>query len=538
MAEVYSTLLVSSGAGERAGVDKDPRFEQMLRITRLRALARMYRSQQFNAAINIPVEEIDTYYKKNINSFEEVDLDRFLLPKDNPANLSDEAFREKSKKLAEALHARAVKGEDIAKLEKEGLEALGEPGPPIIAVGVRRGQVEEKADKEIFALGPGQVTSVLDERGLRMFFKRTDRKFLSRDTVKSEIIGTLFREKLDTLDKRLHDGVKVDYNEAYFGPSPEKKAVVDAKSPASTTSKQQKSVAAGDPVITIHGVCGSDRPDSSSNSCTVIVTREQFDPLLKLAVLTASNANPASARSVAKEYVDTVIYAKAAERAGIDKDRRMNDLTELARQRALSDMYRLKLDEKAHHASNDEIKAQYTSHLSSFDEVKLSHVSVLKSNPLRPHDADFSERAKKLATELRERAAHGEDMEKLQKEAYEKLGLKNPPAALMLPLRRGSLEQQTEREIYGLKSGQVTTIKDIPSAYVFYRLESRRTVPLEEAKNEISYFLYRQKLQKLVKSASEGIRVEYNDNYFSSIAPTGSLPTSARAVVPPKPASR
>lgn len=539
VAEVYSSLFVNAMAGERAGVDKDPRFEQMLRITRLRALAGMYRSQQFKQALDITNEEIEPFYKKNIDSFEEVDLDRFLLPKNNPANLSDEAFREKSKRLAEELHARAVKGEDIAKLEKEGLEVLGDPRPPMIAVGVRRGQVEEKADKAIFALGPGEVTPVLDERGLWMFFRRTDRKILSMETVKGEILGTLFRDKLDMLDKRLHDAVKVEYDEAYFGPDTEKKPAGDTKAAETASAKQQRAtvVSPKDPVLTLHGLCASETPASSTSSCTEVVTREQFDPVLKLALLAATRANPSSPRNVAEEYINTVIYANAAERAGIDKDPRMSDLVDLSRKRALSDMYRLKLDEEAHQVSESDIKTQYTKNLASFDEVQLSHVSILKENPAA-HDPDYLQKAKNLAAELRERAARGEDMDKLQREAYEKLGLKNPPAALMQPLRRGSLERQAEREIYALKPGDVTAVKDIPSAYVFYRLENRRTVPFDEAKGEISYFLYRQKLQELTTAAAKNIQVKYDENYFSSLAATSSLATTARAAAPQRPASR
>jgi hypothetical protein len=117
----------------------------------------------------------------------------------------------------------------------------------------------------------------------------------------------------------------------------------------------------------------------------------------------------------------------------------------------------------------------------------------------------------------------------LQREAYSELGLKNPPASLMQPIRRGALEQKTEQEIYALKPGGVTTIKDIPSAYVFYRLESRRTVPLQEATPEISYLLYRQRLGKFAKALTGSLRAEYNEKYFSAVDHAAPLSASAEA---------
>jgi hypothetical protein len=529
MAEIYTALLVNARAGETAAVDKDPRFANILHITRMRALGGMYRVQQVEKALQSSDAEVEAYYNNHRDDFEEVDLDRFLVPKNNPANFSDVAFQEKSKKIADEMHARAVAGEDIAKLEKEALSQLGDTVPPIIAVGVRRGQVEEKADKEIFSLQQDKVTSVLDERGLWMFFKRTNRQFLSLDTVHPEIKGKLFRDKIDQIDKTLHDSVHVDHNEAYFGPDPEARKEADAKSHPAIDSKsavasdaktQQKadaprSVALRDTVLTLHGLC-SNPNHADSKDCSTIITREQFEPLLTLALTAPSSSGPASPRSVAKEYIDTLIYGDAAKRSGSDKDPRFADVMELARERALGDTYRLKVEEDARRITKDEIGAYYQKNLNGFDEMKLSHVSVMKEDATGKQD---SHKAKALADDLRARASGGEDMDKLQHEAYATLGLKKAPASMMQPLRRGSMEKNTEQEILALKQGGVTTVKDIPSAFVFYKLESRRTVPLHEATPEITYVLYRQRLDKLTRAISGSIRAEYNERYFSSVAP-------------------
>jgi hypothetical protein len=239
-----------------------------------------------------------------------VGLDRFQVPKNNPANLSDVEFRAKAKQLAEELRARAVKGEDIAKLENEGLQALGLKDSPRIEVGVRRGQLKEDVEKPIFALGQGEVTPVLDAAGLWIFFKRTSRETLPRQVVQSEIRGTLFQDKTAGPEKALHDAVHVDYNEAYF-------AAPSDTAKSGQNSATNKPVAPGDAVITIHGLCGGQNPETGS--CRQVITREQFDPFLRIGLMNATSPSSAIPRSIAQGYVDDLIYAAAAEKAGLDK---------------------------------------------------------------------------------------------------------------------------------------------------------------------------------------------------------------------------
>lgn len=519
----YFSLLFYAESGQKAGVDKDPRFEQVMEAIRLRALGDMYRVQLTEKAQHITDEEVEAYYKKNIADYEEVDLDRFQVAKNNPANLSDVEFRDKAKKLAEDMRARAAKGEDITKLEKEAVESLGQKGLPNIKIGLRRGQFKDEEEKAIFALRQGEVTPVLDAGGLWMFFKRTSRETLTLQELNSEIRTMLYRDKTQGLEKALHDAVHVDYNEAYFATSPTafQNAANGANSGNSTAKKE---VAPGDAVITLHGLCGSQKPETGP--CTRVITREQFEPLLRMALMNATSPTGAIPRSIAEGYVDDLIYAGAAEKAGLDKDPRLPGVMMLVRQRALGDLYRLKEDEKAREIPKEGIEAYYQKNLAGFEELTLTHISVPRQRPKAPSDADFEAKAKRLAEELHERAARGEDMEKLQLEVYRTLGLINPmqyyidqgikapPASSMKPIRRGEIEQKTEAEVFALKPGEITSVREFPSAYVTYKLESRRMVPLEEVTPEISQKLFQQNLAALMKPLAS-VQARYNERYFS-----------------------
>jgi parvulin-like peptidyl-prolyl isomerase len=527
VAQNYFSLLLYAESGQRTGADKDPRFERVMESTRLRALADMYRVQKMELALHIRDEEVEAYYKKHIDDFEEVDLDRFQVPKNNIANLSDVEFRTKAKQLAEDLRVRAVKGEDVTKLEKEALNALNVKESSNVQIGLRRGQFKEEDEKTIFALRQGEVTPVSDAGGLWMFFKRTSRETLPFAMVKNEIHGILYGDKTVGLDKALHDAVHVDYNEAYFATSPTtfQNAANGASSAGNSTAK--KEVAPGDTVITIHGLCGSQKPETGP--CIRAITRAQFEPLLRIALINSATATSAIPRSIAEGYVNDLIYADAAEKAGIDKDARLPGVMMLVRQRALGDLYRLKEDEKARGISKEGIEAYYQKNPADFEELTLTHISVPRQRPRTPSDADFEAKAKRLAYELQGRAIAGEDMEKLQKEVYQTLGLqspyanyeaqgiKTPPVSSLKPIRRGEIEQKTETEVFALKPGEFTSVREFPSAYVIYKLESRRMIPLEEVTAEISTKIFQQNMAKLM-GAFASVQVHYNERYFAPVA--------------------
>jgi len=212
----------------------------------------------------------------------------------------------------------------------------------------------------------------------------------------------------------------------------------------------------------------------------------------------------------------------------------------LVRQRALGDLYRLREDEKARSIPKEEIEAYYQKNLARFEELTLTHISVPRAISKAPSDANFEAKAKQVAEELHNRAAKGEDMEKLQLEVYSTFGLKNPmqyyidqgikspPASFLKPIRRGEMVQTAEAELFALKPGQVSSMQEFPSAYVTYKLESRRTIPLEEVTAEISKNLYQQNLAALVKPLAS-VQARYNERYFSRAGGEGVSSAQIRA---------
>src|SRR5215471_15134591 len=311
------------------------------------------------------------------------------------------------------------------------------------------------------------------------------------------------------------------------------------------------SVAPTEPVITAKGVCPNrpvtkaapGAPKPAPAPCQTVVTKGQFEKLVNAVSPSNQNVPPAMRRNLAQAYVELLAYAQAAEKAGADKDPKFIEVMRLVRMRTLADIYRRDMEEKYRTPPPNEIQAYYDQNVSRYEEIKLSRIFIPAKNPSAQDKDAWEKKAAQLSTELHDRASKGEDLEKLQKEAYTTLGLTiAPPNTTVGTRRRGMMAPQEEQELFALKPGDVSKVEQEPAGYIIYKIESRQTLPVDQVKDEISRELYRQKIQAQIKAITATVRAEFNDQYFGSPA---SPPSSAvapvnrpsgGAVPPPKPA--
>jgi hypothetical protein len=282
--------------------------------------------------------------------------------------------------------------------------------------------------------------------------------------------------------------------------------------PSSTSSSAE-------PVITLKGLC---QRNLSGSPCSEVVTRKQFETVVDVLKATSHTPVMPPMREVAKGYSDLVIYANAATKAGLDKDPRYADVIEFVRLRALSDLYRIHLEERAREISPEEIKAYYEKHLPEYEELSLRRITIATDNSANLSTKGFKpEDAKRVAQQMHDRAAKGEDIDKLQKEAFEVLGIPAPPPTSMVPIRRGAFDPQQEKQIFALNPGEVTPVVEQSMVYVIFKLEGRETLSLEDLKPEISQTLTQEKMARLTKELSDSLHVEYNEHYLGvPVAPS------------------
>jgi len=280
-------------------------------------------------------------------------------------------------------------------------------------------------------------------------------------------------------------------------------------------------VRAGDPVLTIHGLCSAARnikPEGEEN-CSTVMTREDFDELMKVAASRAAS-NAETRQSVAKSYIDLVGLAEGARKLGIEESAQFRQTMELLRLRTLADMYRKTLEAEAKIVSDGAVDAYYQEHIPQFEEVKLRRVVIPKTNLAMTDRAEYEKKALQVAGEMRDRAAKGEDLDQLQKDAYTALGFSSiPPSTDVGNRRRASLIPEVAQDVFSLAAGAVSKVENETYSLVIYKVETKVTLPKQRVKDDIIREIAKQKVEAGLKAAREGIRPELNEKYFGTTAP-------------------
>ncbi len=250
MKKQLSTLLPAaiamSNEAKKQGLDKTPQFQETLRFMKMQILKNELTRNIQEKAANVPQTEIEGYYKKNPEAFEQYNLDRLFVPrtkqeppetkeeKELDQKLSEEQQKakeaaEKAKaeeneqamsKLAESLRERAAAGEDFVKLQKEAFDAAGmKIESPTVNLPKVRHTGLPPAHAAVFDLKPGEVSQVINDAGGHYIYKLNSKELLPLDQVKDEIHNTLQSQRNRDMMEKINNSFKVETNEAYFGPA-------------------------------------------------------------------------------------------------------------------------------------------------------------------------------------------------------------------------------------------------------------------------------------------------------------------------------
>jgi hypothetical protein len=270
-------------------------------------------------------------------------------------------------------------------------------------------------------------------------------------------------------------------------------------------------------VITIDGLCQAKNP--TTGECKTVVTRAQFDKLLGAVSGERSGPPqqiPAEAkRQLGMRYAQMLTFATEAEKRGLDKNAEAQELFHLMRLQVLAQIMGNALQQQSQ-PSADEVQKYYNDNAPRYTELTIQRVLV----PIRPvgegktNEADM----KKLADDLRQRAAGGAEFKTLQAEAFEKAGLPNPPETKQV--LQAQAIPPTHQAVRQLKPGEVSQVIQDPTGLYIYKLESQRQIPLEQVKPEIERTLGRQKAQQQVETLMNSTKPVLNPQYFGE-APQG-----------------
>ena len=270
-----------------------------------------------------------------------------------------------------------------------------------------------------------------------------------------------------------------------------------------------------DPVLSIRGVCHEPEDKAfTAGDCSLTVSRQQFEDLISI-LSPDRHVTPEMKRHLAETYAALLAFDSAARELGLDQSSEYQTKIRWLESKTLGDLLRRRLEKESNAVTEAEIDVYYRERLAEFEEVRLRRLVLPRSNLVAGERQKLELDAQRIAVELRERAAHGEDMDQLQREGYQALGFSGlPPATDMGTRRKANLPSEASEEIFALRPGDVSKVENETYSFVIYKVETKSRPSRERVKDEIIRELSKEKLERALKNVTERVRAELNKKYF------------------------
>jgi len=328
-------------------------------------------------------------------------------------------------------------------------------------------------------------------------------------------------------------------NAAAQGEKPGKPAAPAQSPSAKQQAAEAQEVAPDAVVITIKGLCSTPAPKAAASktahasaaakpaACQTVVTKKELEMVIETV---RPNLQPAQRRMLAQQYVELLVVANAATKAGTEKDPKVKEQLRLQKLQILATAYSKERQQKEAEVPEADIEKYYKENAAKYEQAKLLRIYIpMVTEEGKPPDTAAS---KALAEKIQQRAAAGEDFDKLQKEAFSAASNKGtaPPVDLG-ERRRGTLPPKQEDAVFGLKVGEVSAALDEASGYYIYKMVSKDAVPLDKVHDEIKGTLGREHLRESMEKLRSSVESTFNPAYFGSAAP----PETGGEIHPPAP---
>lgn len=322
-------------------------------------------------------------------------------------------------------------------------------------------------------------------------------------------------------------------------------AVSSGTAPGSTSENkgaEAPAVAPDAPVITINGSCENPPADKTADpNCKTVITRAEFEKTLEAV---QPNMPARVRRQFATRYSTALVMAQKAHEMGLDQGPKFEQRMKLARIQILSQALSQSVQEKASQISDKDIEDSYNSKSADYEEADLQRVFVPRSQQLpaskvklsaaeeKKRQKDAEEAMRKEADKLRARAVAGEDLTKLQAEAFQAAGMKSKaPGVKMGKMRRSGLPP-AQASVLDLKAGAVSPVFNDQSGYFIYKVGTKDTVPLDKVREEIRGALRSQRVQEQMQAVQKSATPILDEAYFGPEVPQG-MPMPMPGGVPP-----
>ena len=304
------------------------------------------------------------------------------------------------------------------------------------------------------------------------------------------------------------------------------------------------SVPADAPVLTITGVC-AEKPAASAD-CKTIITKAEFE---KLANALAPNASLQQKKQLASVLPRLMAMANQAKERGMDQTEQYTQTLEYVKMQVLSNQLQRKLQDEAADISDADIEKYYKDNPDAFEQFNLDRIFVPRTKQVEAEAREDDDKDQKLTAEqkkskedaekataqkneeamtkladsLRARAAAGEDIAKLQKEAFDAGGMKIEAPTVNLPSVRRNGLPQPHTGVFDLKQGEVSQVISDAGGHYIYKMNGKSTMALDQAKNEIRGKIQNDRMREKMDKLNGSFSSVSNEAYFGP-GGTGPMP--------------
>ena len=303
-------------------------------------------------------------------------------------------------------------------------------------------------------------------------------------------------------------------------------------------------------VITVNGVCPSQSDNGSpaqpSADCKTVITKAQFE---KLANSLAPNATPQQKKQLAGLLPRLIAMSSEAKKEGLDQTASFDETLKFVKMQVLSNQLQRKIQEEAGNIPPEDIQKYYDEHKENFEQFNVDRLFVPRTkqnlnegkedNDKDEKLTDAQKKAKeaadkakaeaaeaamtKLADKLRARAAAGENIAALQKEAFEAAGMKIESPTVNLPNVRRTGLPPGHAAVFDLKAGEVSQVISDSGGHYIYKINSKTEMTLDQATNEITGKMKNDRVRERMDQLSNSFKADTNEAYFGP-GGAGSMP--------------
>lgn len=229
LATRYAMAMAMADKAQQEGLDKTPRYEEMMKLSRMQVLSQLLNQSIQEKANAVSDPDIGDYYQKNQANYEEASLQRLFIPRSKTLptpKVKPTAAQSKKQQTdaeaamkteAEALQKRAAAGGDMAKLQSEAYVFAGiKAKPPNVDMGKVRRTAIPAAHAFVMDLKTGEVSKLISDPGGYFVYKVGAKDTLPQDKVKEEIHTALRAQRAQASMQDLQKSAQPDLNDNYF----------------------------------------------------------------------------------------------------------------------------------------------------------------------------------------------------------------------------------------------------------------------------------------------------------------------------------